>query len=129
RDLAARNGWLSVYPDFNQQYTEVTNRTLDVSANIEVIKDLKIDLIGNRMYSENLNENYNALDTNGDGLSDTYNALIRNSFGNFSISTSLIKTAFGKSDEVRSEAFEDFRANRLIVSKRLARNFYGSDTY
>src|SRR5690606_23320516 len=35
RDLAARNGWLTVFPDFNQQYTEVTNRILDVSANIE----------------------------------------------------------------------------------------------
>src|SRR5690606_38862265 len=26
RDLAARNGWLTVFPDFNQQYTEVNNR-------------------------------------------------------------------------------------------------------
>ncbi|HKK12513.1 MAG TPA: cell surface protein SprA, partial [Flavobacteriaceae bacterium] len=25
RDLVARNGWLTVYPDFNEQYTEVTN--------------------------------------------------------------------------------------------------------
>ena len=129
RDQMARNGWLSVYPDFNQQYTEVTNRVLDVSANIEIIKDLKIDLIGSRMYSENSNENFNAIDTNGDGLSDVYNALITNAFGNFNISTSLIKTAFSPSDEVQSVAFEDFRANRLVVAKRLARGFYGNDTY
>ncbi|HUH29503.1 cell surface protein SprA, partial [Gelidibacter sp.] len=129
RDMVARNGWLTVYPDFNQQYTEVANRSLDVSANIEVIKDLKIDLIGSRMYSENTNENFNASDTNGDGLSDTYNSLITNSFGNFNISTSLIKTAFSPSDETQSAAFDDFRANRLVVARRLARNFYGNDTY
>lgn len=129
RDMVARNGWLSVYPDFNQQYTEVTNRMLDVSANIEVIKDLKIDLIGSRMYSENINETFNALDTNGDGFSDTYNALIRNSFGNFNISTTLIKTAFSQSDASQSAAFDDFRTNRLVIAKRLARNFYGTEAY
>ncbi|MEO8773305.1 MAG: cell surface protein SprA, partial [Gelidibacter sp.] len=129
RDMIARNGWLTVYPDFNQQYTEVTNRILDVSANIEVIKDLKIDLIGSRMYSENSDENFNALDTNGDGLSDVYNSLITNSFGNFNISTSLIKTAFSQSDEIQSPAFNDFRANRLVVARRLARGYYGNDTY
>jgi cell surface protein SprA len=129
RDLVARNGWLTVYPDFNEQYTEVTNRLLDVSANIEVIKDLKIDLIGSRMYSENTNENFNALDLNNDGLSDAYNSLITNSFGNFNISTALIKTAFSPSDEMQSAAFDDFRANRLVIARRLARDFYGNTAY
>ncbi|MEO6346823.1 MAG: cell surface protein SprA, partial [Aquaticitalea sp.] len=129
RDLVARNGWLTVYPDFNEQYTEVTNRILDVSANLELIKDLKIDLTGSRTYSKNLTENFNAPDLDGDGLSDTYNSLIRNSFGNFNISTALIKTAFGQSDEIRSVAFDDFRANRLVVANRLAREFYGNSNY
>ncbi len=126
RNLAARNGWLTVYPEFNQQYTEVTNRVLDYTANLEPLKDLKIDLIGSRTYSENLNENFAAEDTDGDGLSDTYNSLIRNSFGNFSISTVLIGTAFSKSDENGSAAFEDFKSNRLIIANRLAREFYGN---
>nr|WP_245977171.1 cell surface protein SprA [Ichthyenterobacterium magnum] len=120
RDEVARRGWLTVYPDFNQQYTEVTNRLLDVSANIELIKDLKIDLTGSRTYSESIAENFNTTDTDGDGLSDTYNSLITNSFGNFDITTSLIKTAFSKSDETQSAAFDDFRANRLVVANRLA---------
>ncbi len=129
RDMAARNGWLTVFPDFNQQYTEVTNRVLDVSANIEPIKDLKIDLIGTRMYSENMTENFNTSDSNGDGFSDQYNSLITNSFGNFNISTALIKTAFSKSDEFGSAAFDDFRANRLVIANRLARSHYGSGTF
>jgi cell surface protein SprA len=129
RDLAARNGWLTVFPDFNQQYTEVTNRILDISANIEPLQDLKINLIGTRMYSENITENFNTTDTNNDGFSDTYNSLITNSFGNFNISTALIKTSFSKSDEFGSAAFDEFRANRLIVANRLARNFYGNNTF
>ncbi len=129
RDMVARNGWLTVYPDFNEQYTEVTSRILDVSANLEPLKDLKIDLIGNRTYAENLTENFNTTDTDGNGLSDTYNSLIRNSFGNFNISTALIKTAFSQSDEIRSVAFEDFRSNRFVVANRLAREFYGNSNY
>jgi len=129
RDLVARNGWLTVYPDFNQQYTEVTNRILDVSANLELISDLKIDLTGSRAYAQNLSENFNAIDENGDGYSDTYNSLIRNSFGNFNISTVLIKTAFSKSDETQSVVFNDFRANRLIIANRLATEYYGSSSF
>ncbi|WP_323789305.1 cell surface protein SprA [Psychroserpens sp.] len=135
RDRAARNGWLTVFPDFNQQYTEVTTRILDVSANIELIEDLKIDLTGNRTYSENLTQNFKVedfIDANGnfgsDGVLD-YNPLLTNSFGNFNISTALIKTAFSKSDETQSAPFDDFRANRLIVANRLARNFYGTDNF
>jgi cell surface protein SprA len=55
--------------------------------------------------------------------------LIRNSYGNFNISTVLIKTAFSKSDDTQSDAFNDFRANRLIIANRLATNYYGSTTY
>jgi cell surface protein SprA len=97
RHLAARNGWLTVFPEFNQQYT-----------------------VGNRLYSENLTESFNTTDTNGDGFSDTYNSLIQNTFGNFSISTALIKTAFGKSDENSSDVFNDFRDNRLVIARRVA---------
>ena len=129
RDLVARNGWLTTFPQFNQQYTEVTNKTLDYSINVEPMRDLKIDLIGNRTFAENLSENFRALDNNNDGLSDEYEDLITNSFGNFNISTALIKTAFGKSDENQSDAFDDFRANRLIIANRLAREFYGNTPF
>ena len=128
RDLVARNGWLTVYDNFNQQYSETTNRILDISADVELIKDLNIDLTGGRVYAENTNENFVVRDINNDGRLQ-YESLIRNSFGNFNISTSLIKTAFSKSDENQSAAFDDFRANRLIIARRLARRFYGNDNF
>ncbi len=129
RNLAARNGWLTVFQDFNQQFTQVHNTNLDYAVNVEPFNDLKIDFIGGRTFSENLTENFNTTDTNGDGLSDEYNRLITNTFGNFNISTSLIKTAFSTSDESQSVAFDDFRANRLVIANRLAERFYGSPTF
>jgi len=120
RSLAARNGWLTVFPEFNQQYTEVQTKNLDFAINIEPVSDLKIDLTGGRTYADSFTENFNTTDTNGDGLSDIYNSQIQNTFGNFNISTSLIKTAFSKSDETGSDAFNDFRENRLTIANRLA---------
>ena len=129
RDLAARRGWLTVFPEFNQQYTETHTKQLDVSLNLEPVRDLKIDLVANRAYFENFTENYQAIDDDGDGLSDRYNALTPNNFGNFNISTVLIKTAFGKSDELTSTSFNSFRNNRLVVANRLAQEFYGNNTF
>ena len=113
RDLAARNGWLTVFPDFNQQYTSNQTKQLDLSANLEPIKDLKIDLIGFRTYAENYTENYRI-------ENNEYVSLTPNTYGNFSISAFTLPTAFGKSDENGSQAFDDFRANRIEVAKRLA---------
>ncbi|APY11250.1 cell surface protein SprA [Seonamhaeicola sp. S2-3] len=118
RYLAAKKGWLTVFDEFNQQYTTTHTKQLDISASLEPIKDLKIDLVGNRTYYENYSENYTV--TNG-----IYNSLTPNTFGNFNISTVLIKTAFSKSDENISKTFNEFRSNRLKVAERLAEEFYG----
>ncbi|MFI0428592.1 cell surface protein SprA [Mariniflexile sp. HMF6888] len=140
RDLAARRGWLTLFPDFNQQYTTTNTKQLDVSASLEPVSDLKIDIVGNRTYYENYTENFRVedyKDADGNLVSDgfspdgvlDYNRLTPNTFGNFNISTLLIKTAFSKSDETASGAFNDFRANRLKIADRLAEDFYGNTTY
>jgi len=116
---AAKNGWLTDYQDFNQNFTQVTSRTLDLTANVDLFPDFKIDLVANRSYLDNFSEQY---DVSGDG---TYNPRSPYNFGNFSISTIMIGTAFGKSDENFSAAFDQFRENRLIIANRLAENVYG----
>ena len=113
RDLAARNGWLTVFPDFNQQYTKNHTKQLDLSANLEPFNDLKIDLVATRTYAENYTENYRIED-------NEYTSLTPNVFGNFNVSTFTLPTAFGKSDEISSEAFDAFRENRLTIARRLA---------
>jgi cell surface protein SprA len=139
RSLVANNGWLTTFDNFNEQFTSLKNSTLDYSVNVEPMRDLKIDFIGNRTYAENFTENFRVEDYldadgnevpvgTGDGILD-YRSLTPNTFGNFNISTALIKTAFGKSDENQSDAFDDFRANRLIIANRLAREFYGTTNF
>jgi cell surface protein SprA len=122
RDLAARKGWLTLYPEFNDQYTEVESKQLDVQANIELLPDLKIDLNGRRVYSENYAENYIV-------ENDEYRSLTPNAFGNFNITTILIGTSFGSSNDITSAAFEDFRSNRLVVADKLATDFYGNAAF
>ncbi len=119
RELAARNGWLTIYPEFNEQYTEVESSQLDYNAGIEIIKGLKIDITGSRIYAESYSENY--IIENG-----LYRSLTPNSFGNFNISTVMIKTAFSASDETNSSAFNEFRDNRIVIANRLAEEFYGT---
>ena len=129
RQISAKNGWLTTFDQFNQQYTESHNENLDYAINTELIQDLKLDFTGGKTYATNFTENFNTDDTNGDGFSDSYNSLIQNTFGNFNISTSLIRTAFSKSDEFSSAPFEDFKNNRLVIANRLANEFYGPAGY
>ncbi|RTZ00338.1 cell surface protein SprA [Flavobacterium sp. RSP49] len=110
---AAKNGWLTNYPDFNQNFSRVTNKLFKATANVDLLPDLKIDLTLDRAYSENFSEQYDVTD-------GVYNARSPYTAGIFSISTVLIKTSFSGSDENISAAFDDFRSNRLTVANRLA---------
>jgi cell surface protein SprA len=122
RFQAAQNGWLTNYPDFNQNFTQVTNKILNYTANIDLFPDFKIDVNANRTFADNFSEQYDVTD-------GVYNSRSPYNFGNFAISTILIKTAFSQSDENQSAPFDDFRNNRLVVANRLATNFYGSNTF
>lgn len=115
----ARNGYLTDYPNFNRNYTEVITKNLDLTANVDLFPDFKIDLIANRSYVDNFSEQFDVLDGQYQSRSP-YNS------GNFSVSTLMIGTAFGQSDENGSAAFDDFRNNRLVIANRLAENYYGS---
>ncbi len=110
---AAKNGWLTNYQDFNQNYTQVDNKILKATANVDLFPDMKIDLTFDRALSQNDSEQYDV--SNG-----VYNPRSPFSTGIFSISTVLIKTSFSTSDQNSSQAFDDFRENRLAVANRLA---------
>ena len=117
----ARSGYLTYYPEFNQSYTTVSNNTLSLTGQLEVLPDLKIDITADRNKNVNYSEQY---DVSPNGV---YNSLSPNSYGNFSISTVLIKTAFATSDENNSKTFDQFKENRMVVSNRLAQEYYGSN--
>ncbi len=116
---AAKNGWLTSYQEFNQNFTQVTNEVFKSTVNIDLLPDLKIDLSLDRSFSENFSEQYDVSDKDLDGDLD-YNQRSPYNTGMFSISTLLVKTAFSASDESASVTFDDFRTNRLIIANRLA---------
>jgi cell surface protein SprA len=118
----ARNGYLTNYPNFNQNYTEVATENLDMTANVDLFPDFKIDLVANRSYIDNFSEQFDVMD-------GQYQSRAPYNSGNFAISTLMISTAFGRSDENGSAAFDSFRGNRLIIADRLAQNYYGNTTF
>ncbi len=111
---AARNGWLTTYPEFNQMYTRAQTKTLKFRSEVRPINDFIIDLSAERMYTYNMSEQF---DVSENGI---YNSRSPYEFGNFSISTIMIRTAFSKSDINGSAAFDAFRNNRLVIANRLA---------
>ncbi|HEY4617767.1 MAG TPA: cell surface protein SprA [Flavobacterium sp.] len=110
---AAKNGWLTDYQDFNQNFSQVINRMFKATANVDLFPDFKIDLTADRSYSKNFSEQY-------DIFEGQYNPRSPYTYGLFSISTVLIKTSFSASDENASAPFDDYRNNRLEVANRLA---------
>ncbi|TBW30159.1 cell surface protein SprA [Gramella sp. KN1008] len=115
RFMAAERGWLTLYQNFNQQYSSVENEQLDAQATLDFLPDLTIELIGRKNYAENYSENYKV-----DPVTLEYQPLTPYTYGNFNISTILIKTAFNQSTETSSETFQTFRENRLEIARRLA---------
>ena len=110
---AAKQGWLTNFPNFNQPYSQVHTNQLNVTGQLNFGKGLLIDLNAERNFSENITENFQVTD-------EGYQALNTNVFGNFGISTLLIKTAFKRSTGANSPYFDAFRNNRLVVANRLA---------
>jgi len=112
RFKAARNGWLTPYNEFNEQFIQRTNNQLNITATAQPVRDLTIDLLADRQISSSLQENYE-IDAG------VYIEQTPNTFGNFSISTIMIGTTFSKSDEFESKNFETFKNNRIVVADRL----------
>lgn len=114
---AARKGWLTTFPEFNQQFMQRDATQLNFSANAEPVNGLTIDITADRQYSDSYTENF-TVTNNGTDLA--YNVQTPNVYGDFSISTIMLKTAFSASDEQNSKTFDEFRQNRLIIAQRLA---------
>ena len=110
---AAKRGYLTNYPEFNQNFTQVMTKQIQATANLEPFNDLKIDITADRNESTNYSEQYNVVD-------NEYHSLSPFSTGNFSISTMMIGNSFAQSDENGSAAFQAFRDNRLEIARRLA---------
>jgi cell surface protein SprA len=114
---AAKRGWLTTFPDFNEQFVQNVNKRLNVTATAQPVKELTIDLIANRQFENRYEESFRIDEIRPNDY--LYNNLLGNDFGNFSISTVMLGTIFNKSDEFTSETFETFKQNRITIANRL----------
>ena len=112
---AARQGWLTGFPNFNQSFSQMHSSKFKATAQLIPIKGLIIDFNADRDYMENRLENFKV-------TNQTYIPRNSNVFGNFGMSTILIKTAFNFSRGEESSNFENFRAYRSKIAERLVQN-------
>ncbi len=110
---AAKRGWLTQYPDFNQAYLETYSEELSYQGTIKPAKMLTITFKGQKSYMENLSEQFNA-------TGNQYHPLVPTTMGNYSVSTILAKTAFEEISLANSPAFNRMLNNRLAIARRLA---------
>ena len=122
RNTALENGWL-VTPRgdgedyYDKTYTRTHFNKLDYNFSLKPIKDLNIEITGNkiktRSLAQQLDIRVDANDPSGNGFIDeTIPAFIT---GNYSTSYSMFSTAFKDGNQL----FDQLRANRIGISRRL----------
>ena len=110
---AARQGWLTDFPNFNQMFTQLRSNKFKATAQVAPLNDLIIEFNAERDFTENKLENFGV---------ENHEYIPKNSsiLGNFGMSTILIKTAFNFSKDSENFNFKKFRNNRILIAKRLS---------
>ena len=122
RNTALVNGWL-VTPRadgedyYDKTYTRTHFNKLDYNFSLKPVKDLTIEVTGNKIKTRSLAQQLDIrVDTNDPGgngyIDETIPAFIT---GNYSTSYSMFSTAFKDGDQL----FNQLRTNRIAVSRRL----------
>ncbi len=121
RFKAAENGWITTYDSVSNRYLRSNRVEFNLRANIEPVKDMRIDLNMQRSMTKNYQEFFR-YDT--DPTSTTYQkfrSFAETETGNFSMTIVTISSAFeGLNDDGTSDFFNKFQDNRFAISQRLA---------
>jgi cell surface protein SprA len=115
----AAKGFMTNDSSFNSYYAQNYAQKLSITAQLEPIRDMRIDVSFDKSFSKNYSELFkDTLFYNNSNLKEHLNPLAS---GGFSVSWIGIQTLFRKSDPNRvSDIFQKFEDNRIIVSNRLA---------
>jgi cell surface protein SprA len=115
REEALRNGWITTDTLQSQLYINTMREDLSLTSLIEPIKDLTITLTANRNKTMNYSTNFRY-----DDLSKGFQNFSPFTTGDYSISFISLGTAFSeKSGSAVSTLFNEFMANRQVISQRL----------
>ncbi len=114
----AAQGVITRDSTFNLLFRQTFEQRLSITAQIEPVRELIIDLNLDKSYSKEYSELFKDTSTTGLG---NFNHLSPLASGGFSVSYISFKTLFHKYKPTEiSETFNQFQDNRIIVSKRLA---------
>lgn len=112
---AANNGWLTSDTTLNSFYRTTNSNTLNLRSTVEPIGGMRISLTATRTAALNEEKLFRA---NTAGAFQSFNPVEN---GNYSISVWTFNTAFQKQgDDYSSEVYNQFKANRLAIARRLA---------
>ena len=118
RAKAAAKGWLTKYSRLQTQYVKTFQTNLNLTAVLEPIPDLKINLTGIKTFLYSTQSNFRF-----DSVSQTYAQQNPITTGSYSITNIPIKTAFEKQIgglTGLTNTFQTFQQNRTTISQRLA---------
>jgi cell surface protein SprA len=115
RDMAIGNGWITSDTLQTQLYVNTLREDFSLTGQVEPIKDLRITLTATRNQNKNYSSNFRYLST-----SSSFQNLSAVTTGDYSVSFIAIGTAFKeKNSSSVSALFNQFMANRIIISRRL----------
>ncbi len=118
-DRAMNNGWISTDTLMNTAAVSNRNELFSIRSTLEILPGLRIDLTADRRFAVSESAYYRA-DRYGNFADSLRNRVVS---GNFSITILSWGTAFEKisnDEEYRSAAFEKFKENTIIISRRRA---------
>ncbi len=114
----AAQGLITRDSTFNFMFRQNFDQRLSITAQLEPIKELTIDLNLDKSFSKEYTELFK--DT---GVTGKFNHLSPLASGGFNVSYIAFKTLFGKADPTQvSATFKEFENNRIILSERLAKS-------
>jgi len=122
QERAVRNDWLARSEFLSYPFTQYNNIDLKLTANIEPIPDMRIQLVANKVNSNNFHEIFRySSDTLNDGsLQQVPVQLAPTRTGSYSITIITIGTSFVKDDiDNSNETFKNFEDYRDIIKNRL----------
>jgi cell surface protein SprA len=113
---AAKNGVMTKTNDFNSLFQQSFNQRLNLTAQLEPVRDLTIAV----NLSKTFNKNYSSTFKDTTGTGNGFAHLSPYAGGGFEVTYIAFKTLFGKFDPNQvSETFNRFQDYRQIISKRI----------
>ncbi|MFK7954274.1 MAG: cell surface protein SprA, partial [Ekhidna sp.] len=119
RTKAADKGWIVKNSNLGTPFEQTRGRDLDVQADVEPFKDVRIQLSWNRGLTNRYQEQFRYFEDNVNNISG-FNSFSPNRSGSYSTSFLSIQSAFeGSGPNNSSAAFSQFENNITVIRNRL----------